>query len=151
MFIPPKHRNSSVDTYCRLVEQDITKLLGRKREYKINHNLTKIQHMELETLRKDESLVVRSADKGGACLIMDRDAYDREILGQLADTKFYRKLPKNPTTELTTKVHACLYDLKEKGQITNDELNYMVVKSPIKPVFYTVPKYHKPFEVIPKG
>lgn len=92
-FIPPKHRNSSVDTYYRLVERDTSDL----------YNLTKTQHTELETLNNDNSIVIQSADKGGALVILDKDAYNQAIVKQLRSYTFYQKLHGNPVTELKTK------------------------------------------------
>lgn len=61
-FIPPKRRNSSVDTYCRLVERDMSDLQRQKRD------------TELETFKNYNSIVIQSAHKGGALVILDRDA-----------------------------------------------------------------------------
>ncbi|KAL7382914.1 hypothetical protein ABVT39_001599 [Epinephelus coioides] len=150
-FIPPKHRNSSIDTYCRLVERDISNLLSKKRQYKIRHNLTKTQHMELKALKNDESIIVQSADKGGALVIPDKGAYEQEIRRQLNDTAFYSKLDKNPVAEIKTRVHSCLQDLLEREEITRKEYDFMTVNSPVTPVFYTLSKIHKAYSVTPPG
>ena len=68
-FIPPKHRNSSIDTYCRLVESEVSLLLSKKSQHKVANNLSKTQRNALLELKKDMSVVVQSADKGGAIVV----------------------------------------------------------------------------------
>ncbi len=99
-FIPPNKRNASIDTYCRLVEKDVSLLLKNTKEYKVANNLSKEQRMELNSIKNDKSVVIQSADKGGAIVVMDCAAYDSEIKRQLSNTTCYRKLNRNPTLEL---------------------------------------------------
>ncbi len=63
-FVPFKNRNASMDAYCRLVESDVVSIFKLKRQYKLAHNLTNAQLLELESLKKDLSIVIQSADKG---------------------------------------------------------------------------------------
>ncbi|XP_063044279.1 uncharacterized protein LOC134438605 [Engraulis encrasicolus] len=150
-FIPPKHRNPSLDTYCRLVEQEVTTAMRKKREYKVWNNLTLKQRQELSTLQKDGELIIQNADKGGAVILLKRESYEREIQTQLKNTKFYRKLDSNPTLKFKNLVHEKLNQLMEMGHITKNEYAYMKVDYPITPVFYTLPKIHKQFIDTPPG
>jgi len=81
---------------CRLVERDASTILNKGKQYKVRNNLSKQQWKDLKTIKKDESLVIQAADKGGAIVILDREAYDKEIHNQLSNSKFYRKLEQNP-------------------------------------------------------
>lgn len=90
-FIPPPNRNASTNTNCRLVKNDVSLLLHKKREYKVAHNLTKEQRHELKTLQKDKTVIILSVDEGGAMVILNCSAYDREIQRQLNNTIFYKK------------------------------------------------------------
>lgn len=107
--------------------------------------------MELKSLKNNKSIIVQSADKGGALVILDKGAYEQEIRRQLNDTAFYHKLDKNPVVEIKTRVHSCLQDLLEREEITRKEYDFMIVNSPITPVFYTLPKIHKAYSVTPPG
>ncbi len=60
------------------------------------NNLPEAQRLELNSLKTDKSLVIQSADKGEAIIIMDRTAYEAEIHRQLSNSTFYRKLQKCP-------------------------------------------------------
>lgn len=117
-FIPPKNRNASIDTYCRLVEKDVSLLLGKKKECKVANNLTKDQRMELNSIKKDKTLVIQSADKGGAIVIMDRVAYVGESNRQLSNTTFYKKLSHNPTLDFKLQIKNKLDLLLETEEIT---------------------------------
>nr|XP_055053666.1 uncharacterized protein LOC129438772 isoform X1 [Misgurnus anguillicaudatus] len=150
-FIPPNKRNASLDTYCRLVERDVTCLLEKKKEFKIHDNLTKEQRTALKALREDKSIVIQSADKGGAIVIMDRTAYDSEIQRQLNNTTFYRKLSHNPTQEFKQTIHKKLDVFLESGDISKPEHTFMTIKFPVTPVLYTLPKIHKSYKDIPMG
>lgn len=150
-FIPPKYRNSSLDTYCRLVERDVTAIFKHKREYKVADNLNKEQRDALNTLKQDTSVVIQSADKGGAIVILDRTAYDQEVRRQLSNTVFYQKLNCNPTKDFKTRIHTKLNVLQEQNMITKKEHAFMTVNFPTMPVFYILPKIHKAFTDVPTG
>lgn len=127
------------------MERDISDLQRKKEAIQCNAQLDKIQHTELETLNNDNSVVIQSVDKGGALVILDKDAYNQEIVRKLRNYTFFRKLHGNPITQLKTKVHGCLNDLLERGEMTQHEHSFMLVNSPITPVFYTLPKYIKTY------
>ena len=150
-FMPPKYRNSSLETYCRLVEKDVSMIFNKRKQYKLSDNMTQEQRDELKSLKEDKTLVIQSADKGGAIVVLNRDAYEGEILQQLANVKFYKKLERNPISETKTRIHEGLNILLEQGMITKSEHTFMKVDFPITPVFYTLPKIHKQFTDVPPG
>ncbi len=90
-FTPPKNRNSSLDTYCRLVERDLLTVFGKRKEYRVKQNFSKEQKEALMTTKNDKSLLIQSADKGGAIVVLKCDSYDNEISKQLSNSKFYRR------------------------------------------------------------
>lgn len=150
-FIPPTKRNSSLDTYCRLVEKDVSLLLNKKREYKVFNNLTIEQRTELASLKDDKSIVIQNADKGGAIVILNRSAYDEEIKRQLSNNTFYRFLNHNPTKDFQTRITHKLDQFLEAGEISKPEYNFMKVDFPVTPVLYTLPKIHKAYTDVPPG
>ena len=112
-FIPPKFRNSSLDTYCRLVEKDVSMLTNRRKRYQVSDNLSQEQHDEFKKLKEDKTVVIQSADKGGTIVILDRVTYDQEPLRQLANTRFYKKLESNPIADTEKRIHNVLNGLLE--------------------------------------
>ncbi len=123
------------------MERDVTIILNKKREDKVRSNLTKEQFDELRNLREDKSLVIQSADKGGAIVILDWDAYDQESKRQLPNTTFYKTLDCNPISVARKQTHSRLDTLLEQGEITKSEHTFVMVESLITPVFSTLPKH----------
>lgn len=86
----------NLDTYCGLLERDVTNIMNRRREYKVYNNLPKAQREALLELQRDTTVIVKPADKGGAICISNRYDYVREINTQLENTVFYKRLRKKP-------------------------------------------------------
>lgn len=59
----------------------------------------------MEARRKDKSMVIKSADKGGAVVILDRHAYEAEIQRQLSVSTFNEKFKYNPVSPFKTSVY----------------------------------------------
>lgn len=142
-FIPPRNRNASLDTYCRLVEHDVKTALKSKRQYKVYNNMPKSEREALAELNNDRTVVIRPADKGGALILQNTIDYEKEIHRQLGDSNFYTRLPSDPTTKYMSIVHDKLQTWLDKGEINKQEFGFMKNDFPVIPVFYTLPKVHK--------
>jgi hypothetical protein len=55
------------------------------------YNLTKEETQSLHKLKTEPNLIIKPADKGGATVLIDEEKYIKEALGQLNDTKYYKK------------------------------------------------------------
>ena len=55
-------------------------------------------------LSRRTDIVIKSADKGSGTVVMDRDKYINECLRQLNDTKFYKLLDNEITTDIQNRV-----------------------------------------------
>ena len=149
-FIPPQHRNASIDTYCRLVERDVRNTLKNKKEYKVYNNLSREEREALNNLSKDTSLIVKNADKGGAIVVLNRSDYEKEVYRQLGDDKYYKKLSGNPTSTFKSDIHHQLKRLWDNGHLTKKEHDFLKIEHPTTPCFYCLPKVHKD-PIHPKG
>lgn len=101
-FCPPRYRNAFLETYCRLVERDVTKIMDKRREYKVFNNLPKAQRDALKELQSDPLVVVKPADKGGSICILNRSDYVNDIYryAQLDNTVYYKSWQKTPPQSL---------------------------------------------------
>ena len=97
----------------------------------------------LSDLCKDTSIVIKNADKGGAVVLQNKEAYRKEILRQLGNTEFYIPLNVDPTVKFSQEIESFLTKALNESQISQDEFNFMFQKHPIRPVFHTLPKIHK--------
>ena len=138
----PQVMNSSVNTFCRLVNHDVSALFsdGSNRCYP---NLSIQERQALAELRKDDSIVIRKADKGGAIVLQDKESYCEEIQRQLSNTVYYARLNGDPTIKFSKEIKLTLDKALADQNITKDEYSYMLREHSVRPHFQTLPKVHK--------
>ena len=89
-FNPPAHRDLVLDTYIDyLTKYPLEETL--ENQVRPKFNLNKEEWSAIIKLKKDNSLVIKEGDKGGACVIMDSNYYKDEITLLLSDQMTYRK------------------------------------------------------------
>jgi hypothetical protein len=77
-------------------------------------------------------VVIKSADKGSAVVVMDKVDYLEEANRQLTDERFYKKLDSDPTEEFSTKITQELKLMKENShKVEIDEFGYFFCGVPI--------------------
>ena len=72
-------------------------------------------------LRRDQSRVILTADKGVALVILDQMEYNNKAQDLLQDKKTYKEISTDPTNKLKTKLINLLRKIKADGVI-NDQL-----------------------------
>lgn len=137
----PNVSNHTIHTFCRLVEQDVMGTCSSSNN--ISHNLSLNEKKALTELTSDPSIIIKPADKGGAIVVQDSEKYQYEILAQLQNIKFYKKLPGDPTNTYRSEILSFLTNAKTEGWISQSEFKFLYCQHPIRPVFYTLPKIHK--------
>ena len=115
----------------------------------LNHhhrnNLTAEEIQSLSQLRNDSSIEIRPADKGGATVIVNKNAYVREAHRQLSNTRYYTKLNKPIHTHNIPKINTILKCMESQKFISKKQLRYLRAKDSDKACkFYLLPKIHKP-------
>lgn len=142
-FLPPMN-NSSVETFCRLVERDVFSCL-RTDDYSTRHrpNLTNSEKVALSTLMADDDLIIKSADKGSSIVVQDKSAYIKEIERQLGDVNSYMPLHSDPTTRFNDEIKRVLKKALSDSIVDEKTYKYLLQSNPVRPVFYTLPKIHK--------
>ena len=87
------NRSEGLETFISNVTKDINSLLKDK-ERKFWNNLTASQREAILELSKDDSIIIKPADKGGAIVIMDSEDYKKGCL-QIKEfyEEFYEELP----------------------------------------------------------
>ena len=99
----------------------------------------------LKQLSRRTNIVIKDADKGSGSgtVIMDRDWYINECLRQLNDTKFYRQLDIDQTSDVQTRIQFYIKRL-HKDNIIDDKTKRFLIQTDPKPGrFYILPKIHK--------
>lgn len=109
------------------------------------NNLSKEEFASLSKLKNNNDIVIQSADKGGAIVVMDRSAYIREAERQLGDIKYYRKLNEPIYPFNITKINDILKRIYEKGLLGLKQMHYLRADPDTcrARIFYLLPKIHK--------
>ena len=96
----PPYREPALDTFLDAVEKDILNITPRI----IRNNLTELERQAIATLKRRDDIIVKSADKRSATVIMDKNWYINECLRQLNDTALYRPLFNDITDDIQKRV-----------------------------------------------
>ena len=68
----PKYENQLLETYLKVAENSIMEITE---DGKVFSNLSKEEKQALNDLKNDKTIVIKSADKGSAVIVWDRDDY----------------------------------------------------------------------------
>ena len=96
----------------------------------------------LKSLKEDESIMVLSADKGRASVVMDTDTY-RAKMSTLIENGPNQLLNKDLRDRLTRKLSEKLFTLKRSGYLLEAVYNKIRPRHKQPPRIYGLPKIHK--------
>ena len=96
----------------------------------------------MHSLKDDKSIIIKGPDKGAAVIVWDREDYIKEASKQLEDKEVYMEVP-NDSTALVSTIFKSLEKIRKRGDLSQDTLNYFLVKDPKFARFYLLPKIHK--------
>ena len=77
-------------------------------------------------------------------MIMNRTDYINEGLRQLQDLNFYKLITRDPTRKTAADINNFLTFLKDRKLLPVQHIQYLTTKNPRTPIFYMLPKIHKP-------
>ena len=86
----------------------------------MKNNLTQAEWEALKTLKEDDDIIIKEADKGGATIIMNKEYYKDLVETILKDETYYTKLITSPGKDLQLNYKKFLQ--KFKGQMTEKNL-----------------------------
>ena len=135
----PRNNEHIIETYLSCLNK---KLLGIEIPSKRHNNLTKEERDALYSLRYDPSVFIKSADKGSAVVVWDREYYLKEAYKQLDDGEVCEEVQNDPNVLVNT-IMETLEKIYLRGDLSSDTLNYFLVNDPRIPRFYLLPKIHK--------
>ncbi|CAJ0919662.1 unnamed protein product [Ranitomeya imitator] len=143
-YQPPKGSHP-LETFIHFVDKSFKNLRKDVDRGLIHYpsNLSVTERQALKSLQQEKDIIIKSADKGGAIVIMDKLHYRNEVYRQLGDSTTYRKLSHNPTTAIQDTVKTTLDGFQTRGILDDKTHAFLTKKHPITPVFYILPKIHK--------
>ena len=109
------------------------------------HNLTKAEKNAIQELKNCNDIIIKPADKGAACVIMNTSDYKKEANRQLLDAKYYVKCKTDLTAKHATEVNDLVQKMHEQGEISSETKDYLSLDSDSTRTarFYMLPKIHK--------
>ena len=110
---------------------------------KTYRNLSQPELQALKELMDDDTITIKSADKGGAIVIKDTDKYISECMRQLNNREHYRRTGTDQTKNVATKINDYIRKEKKAGHLKPTTADNLMSKAPRTAKFYTLPKIHK--------
>ena len=136
-FVPPKSEDKFLNTFFEATT-NYHKLDTTSKK----SNISRGEQCALSSLKNDDSIIIKQADKGGATVIMDRTFYREKIYEMLADKEHYTELTDvDYDNKIMKKIgkHIKKFD-KETTKKEKDYLEKFTWKTSN---FYGLPKIHK--------
>lgn len=107
--------------------------------------MSKDEREALNKLIKNENIIIKKADKGGATVLMNKTDYIREAHRQLHNIKYYKKLDAPVYKNNIFKINEVLREMLDHGYIEHGQYQYLSAKDSSRArIFYLLPKIHKP-------
>ena len=141
-FTPPSGRDVYLDFYIEAISQEI---LHAEPKTKLHSNISKVEFASLKGLARDDSIVLKKADKSGTIVIMNKCDYIAEVERQLHNSDYYEKLESDPSEEVKSRISDCIEKLSEQSPNISDVFDTFPSEMRT-PQFYILPKTHKEFD-----
>lgn len=136
---PPPQAHKNLEAFYFLNERDLQRQTLMEPRVK---NLSKEEKGAIRSLKQDPSITIKSADKGGAVVILNTEDYVAEANRQLSDRNFYLPLARDQSQRFNDRIETYLASLLKKEIISKASLR--PTHQPTTPAFYHNPKIHKP-------
>ena len=111
--------------------------------------MTKGERNAVYSLKNDNSIITKEADKVSAFVVWDRKDYLKETENQLIDKNVYKKLTENVEGLLEKIINTVLKKVRDRRDINDNTLDYFLVNNPKLGRFYLLPKTHKRLQNVP--
>ena len=110
------------------------------------HNLSPELQTALRDLIQDRDITIKKSDKGGGITVMDTEAYIAQIHNEhLSDRNTYEPLDFDPTPAYVHESNDLIDRLYSQGLIDFERREFLRPVKPARlPIFYGLPKTHKP-------
>lgn len=84
---------------------------------KLTPNLTPTQNRALKQLRSDQTLIIKTADKGSGIVVEDTEQYIKDGLDHLSDEKIYKEINTDPKKPLSEAINSHVDTMYQDGII----------------------------------
>ncbi|CAJ0968878.1 unnamed protein product [Ranitomeya imitator] len=143
-YSPPKSYHP-VETYISLVTQDIKRESAQINQgsLPIKRNCTTLDKQALDNLKKNSSITIKPADKGGTIVVMDTSFYLSMVHQHLDDKDTYLPLDRDPSRDIFREIQQVVKLYREQNVIDTKLSEFLLNLHTVVPVFYALPKIQK--------
>ena len=141
----PRNKDAPIELYLSSLEEKLMTVEVPKDRFEI---LTESERKALYDLENDKIIVIKSADKGSAVVVWDREDYIKEAEKQLGDEQVYEEVS-NDAAPLLNAINEVIAKIRKRGDLKRDNLDYFIMKDPKFARFYLLPKIHKRLHNVP--
>ena len=104
-------------------------------------NISKSEFTSLQSLARDNSIVIKKSYKSGTIVVMNKSDYIAEVERQLHNSEYYENLVSDPSKEVQSRISDCIQKLSAENPNICDAFD--TFPSEIRtPKFYILPKTH---------
>ena len=114
-----------------------------KKNHKIKPNIPKDEYQVLKEMKKDNTRMVLTADKGVSMVVVDREDYIQKS-EELLHQQNYKILQSDPTNKYKNKLISLLKSIKADGGMDDNTYRRLYPTGAVPPKYYGLPKVHKP-------
>ena len=140
-WTPSPNADIFLDTFIEATKQDFDKLTQRNMAFP--KNLTNDEYKILDSLKNDENIIIKKADKGAATILMDKTDYIKEGERQLSDTSFYIETPSDYTQSHIDYITNVVMKIHQRGEIPLSIMKNLIPSGARCANWYFLPKIHK--------
>ena len=140
----PRNKDALIELYLSGLEEKLMTVEVPKDRFEI---LTESERKALYDLENDKIIVIKSADKGSAVVVWDREDYIKEAEKQLGDEQVYEEVS-NDAAPLLKTINEVIAKTRKLGVLKRDTLDYFIKESKFAR-FYLLPKIHKRLHNVP--
>ena len=143
-FTPENGRDRILDNYLCTTKEMFTNMNG----IRVRPNLTQAEKNAIESLRRNSSIVIFPADKGGAIVIQNRSTYIEVVEEHLKSRgangqPIYEQIDADISNVITEKINNAIDEAMENGVIDANTKDGLKVNNPKAGNLYCLPKIHK--------
>ena len=130
---------------CSGLYHDMNRILNTFTNKPVHTNITKLEHLALENLRKDKDYIIVKADKGVVLVVMDKTEYNTKCKTLLQDNSIYQHLSKDTYPTIHKELIKILQGYKNNNFISETEYIQLRPHGSNSPTTgsYGLPKIHK--------
>ena len=147
---PPtcKYIAATERVYQQLIQGKAEELRGEvksllRKDHKTKPNIPRDEHQVLREIKKDNTRMVFTAEKGVSLVVLDNEDYTAKS-EELLNQPDYKILKADPTNKYKNKLIALLKTIKAEGGIDDNTYERLYPTGTVPPKYYGLPKVHKP-------